>query len=398
MRPRLSKRRAVLTLLISGALLINGCDSSGGGAAARWAGSIDTLPSGQVVVSNPAAPAWTEGEEWQIVEELRLGSLEGEGPELFGRVDLLEVDGEGRIWVFDGQAQEVRVFAPSGDFVRTVGRRGGGPGEFSNAVRMDIGPDGNVWIMDPQNNRLSVFDTAGVYLDGKPAAGGFVILPWPGRFDANGSYYVPVPRAGPEFMVDLVRMDTALTPLDTVTPLPPMPSGEFFEHQMMRAGIPYQGGRITRLSREGTRWAMVTAEYRLMELSHAGDTLRSITREFTPLPVTDADRELARENLEWFTRQGGRIDLSRLPRTKPATRSFVQADDGHLWVEQETTIEDAGRVYDLFDPEGRFLGTMRLPFPLASAPFPIIRGDQLYGVTRDELGVQYVVRARVERP
>jgi hypothetical protein len=49
----------------------------------------------------------------------------------------------------------------------------------------------------------------------------------------------------------------------------------------------------------------------------------------------------------------------------------------------------------VFDPIGRFLGSLTLPFSLASNPSPIIRDGVLYGVTRDELDVPYVVRARI---
>lgn len=51
---------------------------------------------------------------------------------------------------------------------------------------------------------------------------------------------------------------------------------------------------------------------------------------------------------------------------------------------------------DLFNAEGRFLGTLRLPFALrGSISEPIVREGVLYGVTSDEAGVPYVVRGRV---
>jgi hypothetical protein len=36
--------------------------------------------------------------------------------------------------------------------------------------------------------------------------------------------------------------------------------------------------------------------------------------------------------------------------------------------------------------------------PLLSNPQPIVRDSLLYGVTRDELDVPYVVRARIVKP
>jgi hypothetical protein len=52
----------------------------------------------------------------------------------------------------------------------------------------------------------------------------------------------------------------------------------------------------------------------------------------------------------------------------------------------------------VFDPEGRFMGTVRLPFMLARFPGPIFRDGVLYGITEDELEVPYIVRARIDKP
>lgn len=386
-----------------GLVVWTACGASDGGVPGEWAGSMDTLATGHVVVRNPETPLWPAGREWRVVEEVRIGSLEGEGPDLFGRIVSLAVDPAGRVWVFDSQVQELRVFGLDGAHVRTIGRRGGGPGEFAQAVRVELGPDGNMWVMDPQNNRFSVFDTAGVLIGEHHAPGGFIILPWPGGFDAAGNYYGPLPVVGEEGLrIVLVRYDTAFTPADTIErPRDPI-ERDVFEIRsggLTRAAahVPFQGDLETRLSARGTTWALLTDEYRLFEVDADGDTLRTITRPFTPLPVTAADRERARDELAWFTERGGRIDLSLLPGTKPAAVGFFLDDEGDIWVERVTDPAEAGRVHDVFDPEGRFLGTVTLPFPLAGTPFPIVRDGMLYGVTEDELGVQYVVRARIEK-
>ncbi|MGH7507106.1 MAG: 6-bladed beta-propeller, partial [Longimicrobiales bacterium] len=317
-------RHAAIFLLIACLPILAGCGADDSSAAARWTGTIDTLPSGQVVVHNPADPVWAEGDEWQVVEELRIGTLEGAGPEVLGRVNSLAVDPAGRIWVFESQAQELRVFGADGEHIRTIGRRGGGPGEFARAMHVDQAPDGHMWVMDPQNNRISVFDTAGNYIGAKQVAGGFLFIPWPGRFDESGHYYAPVPRPGTEeFRMAMVQYDTSLTPIDTLdVPRDPIDREGFelrSDNGFLMAGVPFQGGLDWLLSPDGTLWALISDQYRLFALTAEGDTLRTITRDFTPLSVTDADRETARENLKWFTDQGGKIDLSKLPDTKPAT-------------------------------------------------------------------------------
>lgn len=381
------------------ALLATACGAEN--QSGVWQGTVDTLLSGQVVVHNPSGPLWGPEEGWRVVEETRVGRISGEGPDLFGAVYSFAVDGGGRFWALDGQSQELRVFDADGAYVRTVGRKGGGPGEFAQAVKVDTGPDGNIWVMDPENNRLSVFDTAGVYLDSRPALGGFLIFPWPGRFDARGSYYAPVPLTDGEFRVGMVRYDTSMVVVDTLTPPDDPVDRERFEHHndsggMMAASVPYQGSFLWRISEAGTFWALLTGQYRLFELSTAGDTLRTITREFDPIRVTGADLDRARENLEWFVRQGGATDLTKVPDTKPPVQGFFRDDEGNTWVEVTTgSEEEQGEVFDVFDPVGRYLGPVRFPFPLSTRPLPIFRDGVLYGSSRDEMDVTYLVRMRV---
>ncbi|MCI0436277.1 MAG: 6-bladed beta-propeller [Gemmatimonadetes bacterium] len=383
--------------------LLGACGTSESRAAARWSGTMDTLPSGQVAVQNTAAPVWLPGEEWQVVETVRIGTIEGSGPELFGQIASLDVDALGRLWILERQARELRVFDGNGAHVRTIGRSGGGPGEFATPLKVARAPNDDMWVVDPQNNRISVFDTTGAYREGKIIAGGFIMMPWPGRFDDAGYYYAPIPtRSAGRFEIVQVRFDTALVPLDTLLqPDDPLPR-ERFEltsgDGRMIAGVPFQGSLINRLSPAGTQWALLTDHYRLFEVTAQGDTLRTITRPFTPMPVTEADRESAREDMEWFVSQGGQVDWSKLPSVKPSAESFFFDDEGRVWVQLIANGEDASRLVDVFDPEGRWLGTVRLPFPLSDSPFPLIRNSLLYGVTEDELGVQYVVVARIVRP
>ena len=397
----LTTQRVAALLMLAALPVVAGACTAEGRAAAHWNGTMDTLASGQVVVRNTTQPFWPAGSEWQVVEELRIGTVDGDGPEVFGSIHTMDADPLGRIWVFDSQAQELRVFGEDGRHVRTIGRRGSGPGEFAQVTKVELAPDGNIWVMDPQNNRISVFDTAGTYIADRHAAGGFIVIPWPGRFDTAGRYYAPIPRPGPEFRMGMLRYDTDFTPLDTLeVPHDPIQRERFelrSERGSMMAGVPYQGELTWRLSPAGTIWAMISDEYRLFELTPAGDTLRTVTREYTALPVTSADMDRAREDMEWFIEQGGEVDWSKIPDTKPATETLYFDDRGNLWVMPVTETADQRRLLDVFDPEGRFLGTVRLPFPIAQSPFPVFRGSVVWAVTRDDLDIPWVVKARIVR-
>jgi hypothetical protein len=62
-------------------------------------------------------------------------------------------------------------------------------------------------------------------------------------------------------------------------------------------------------------------------------------------------------------------------------------------IELYNFIEDFGSYdWDVFDGEGRYLGVV--PMPPRFTP-RVFLGDKIYGVQRDEVDVQYVVRVRV---
>ncbi|MDH4043285.1 MAG: 6-bladed beta-propeller [Gemmatimonadota bacterium] len=357
-----------------------------------------------IVVTNPATGVWDSASAWRVVEELRIGTLDGLGPDLFGQINALEVDPAGQIYVIEGQAQELRVFDADGRHVRTIGRKGGGPEEFNQPIGLAWAPDGTLWVVDPENNRISVIDTAGAFVTSHHALGGFVYMPWPGGFDTAGVFYNYAPdMSAAGFRMLLVRYDSTLSPIDSIRP--PWYEGpeNFFElvrdRGRMRTGVPFSPSLDWALTRNGDFWFAMTGPYELYHRTAAGDTLRKVTRAFEPLSVTSEDVDSAVARLEWFTSQGGKVDRSRIPGVKPAIGGLIVADDGSLWIELVTRErEDQGHAFDVFDPEGRYLGGVRLPFALRLYPVPIIRNGFIYGVTEDELEVPFVVRARIEKP
>lgn len=374
----------------------------GAEAAEEWAGTIDTLPGDVVVVTNPERGIWGDGAGWSVVEEVRIGAEDGNGPEVLGRIGALAEDAGGRIWALESADQVFKVFGPDGRFIRTVGRKGGGPGEMRQVAGVAVTSDGRLMVVDPQGARVSVFDTAGAFLRSFPVSGGFVIMPWPGGLDKAGYFYNVVPRPSPEgFAFALVRHDTAMTPLDTLIP-PRQGRQEFFEHRTrdgsMRATVPFTPSVRWRFTRAGDFWAVQTGTYELFRQSARGDTIRKVTKPFQAVPVTAADKDEALKGFKWFTDQGGKVDASRIPGVKPAVEDFLVAEDGYLWVNPVVADTSAqGRTLEIFDPEGRFLGVLRLPFELQFYPKPVLTGDRIIAMTQDSSGVPYIVRARVER-
>jgi len=66
--------------------------------------------------------------------------------------------------VLDRQADELRIFAPDGSHIRTVGRKGAGPGEYRAANGLLwLAPD-SLLVIDQQSERFTVLTKDGQYV------------------------------------------------------------------------------------------------------------------------------------------------------------------------------------------------------------------------------------------
>ncbi len=383
------------------ALTACGGDVKVGGS---FAGTIDTLANGAVVTRSPEKGMWTAGEEWTLVEEMRIGSAEEEGPELFGEIRDVEVDAAGRIYVADAQANEVRLFGPDGRHVRTIGRKGGGPGEFQNVGGLMLDPRGRLWVVDQNLGRFSVFDTAGTYVTSHRRSTGMTYYTWPGGMDASGRVYDMDVVSGQDVLggrYGLVRLDGAMQVADTFRM--PKHQPESFDYQSangqvrMRASVPFVPVLVWSLGRDGNVWVGLSDRYRIARIDARGDTQRVVEREHTPVPVTSVEKDTAVARLVWFTRQGGKVDASRIPPRKSAFAGFWPDDSGRLWVLPFVPGAEQGRQLDVFDEQGRYLGRLPLPAKLTPhTPF-VAREDRVYTVVKDDDDVPYVVRYRIQR-
>ncbi|MEX2530892.1 MAG: 6-bladed beta-propeller [Gemmatimonadota bacterium] len=396
------QRRAVLALGwgLLATLVLTGCGDGGPGSD-DWEAAVDTLANGAVHVSNPAEGRWAEGEGWQLVEEVRIGSASEDGPDLFGQIAALEMGEDGRIYVLERQSRELRIFAPDGEHLRTVGREGGGPGEFRDVIGLGWHADGELWVVDPGNGRFSVFTPEGDFVRTHPRTMSGYSMPWPGGFGREGEVFevgfVPGAQLGTSAVI---RFGDGMKSADTI-PVPVERETEQFvletENGRTSATVPFAPFTVWRLDPTGFLWHGFSSRYRLTRTGLDGDTLLVVERTFEPEPVTAEEREEALENLEWFRAQGGEVDARRIPSEKPAFYSVLVADDGHIFVVPGSRPGEGVRSLDVFDPDGYFLGELDVEPPLSPTPFPVIRGDRVLAVVRDELGTPYVVRYRIER-
>lgn len=370
--------------------------------------SFDTLPSGQVVVQNPATGLWDSVSAWRVVEDLRIGSADGDEGAAFSRIGALAVDDAGHIYVLDRQAQDVRVFDADGRHLRTLGGKGGGPGEFRQASGLAIDSAGRLWVVDPTSRRYTVFapdgNLAGEYRREANATG----FDWHGGF-ASGAFWdswgvydppgdVSTRRTG------FFRFDSAGSYPDTLL-LPSFAEESYLVTFAISGGtgrmhvqVPFTAEELLAFDARGSVWRAVSDAYRVTQMALTGDTVRVVSRDYDRLPVTPEERERALERLQGpMAAANAALDASRIPESKPALLDIVVDDQGFLWGAPYDTGGRTALRLDVFDPEGRYLGqALTAMRSWRRSPRPVIRGGYFYYVEADSLDVPYVVRARIE--
>jgi hypothetical protein len=347
----------------------------------------------------------------RVVEDLRIGKIDGEKPYLFGSGLNVIPDASGRIWVMDGQNFELRLFDATGRFVRSVGRRGQGPGEFGQNSCAYPGPNGEIWVQDIQQDRWTRFDPEGRLLGTLRVThnSGCTVMSWTpdGRLmavnnrTANG-FGTPDPTQS-YYVVQRWNDGRLVATGDTIQ-APRLPEN----HRViwvkegssnLRSPLPLTNLSVARLGPVGDFWVTDGGgPYVIRRLGPNGATRVTFRRDYQPVPVADSTRariiqEFRREPRGYRAENG--FNPNQVPRTYPAFERFYPATDGSLWVRRTLA---GGRIgYDVFAANGRYEGEAQLPQGFAEVVIQVITGDRIYGVVTDVFDVKYVVRFGIRR-
>lgn len=382
------------------------------GSSAGWSGTVEDS-AGVQIVRNPSEAVWSADEAWGFEEVVTIGTAAGDADYQFGQISGLDATSDGRILVLDNQAQHVKVFSPDGLYERTIGKAGSGPGEFGpGAAMLMVGAGDTVIVPDAGNQRVNI-----LLLDrGEHTS-------FPLRFEEGIPMRWQVSEAGtlvaqrralnlPNQEVSdvdaIVRQAYDGTIVDTLaTPA----RGETFT---LSGGLPefhfFAPEPAWTLLDDGSFCFGVNSDFRITVSDMDGTVRRVITLPRDPGLVTEEDQQIITElvmrlmeeqgvppqamsaieqNISYEERFPAFLQLSDGPRNslwaqQVGVPSDMTADERENW---NPVLDQGSDEWDVFDAEGRFLGTTTMPDRFTPFSF---RGDLLYGVWRDEFEVQYV--------
>jgi hypothetical protein len=365
-----------------------------------------------VIVRNLGGSVW--GQPARLVEELRIGALEGPDEQIFGRIAHVAADGEGGAYVFDSQVPALRHYDRNGQFTHTIGGQGSGPGEYQDAVLgLWVRRDGRILMRDPRNARINVYAPDGTALDHWPVASG-LFTSNAMTLDTAGHVYLKILMEQPErnrpWRIGLLHLDANGQLLDTI-PDPPVRG----EPQTGGGGV-FTVAKVWTFSPHGYIIAGLNDTY-AFELRKPKGILR-VEMPHTTVAVHPEEREELEASNDWLRRAQGEFMTSEIPPvpdTKPAYRFIFAGLDGTVWVQPHTSavkFEPPPRdpaiaadpaappqrtwrepvVYDAFDTSGAYLGQLPVPERTRLVWF---NGSEIWAVQQGEFDEQYLVRFRL---
>ncbi len=318
--------------------------------------------------------------EPEFEEVYRVGSLDGADWEVFSRVSAVGFSQSGDLYVMDDQGGRIVLVSREGEFVRQFGRIGDGPGEFAANTNTAIGftvlRDGRTVVFDGGHSAFQVFAPHGEFERSVRMPGSSLYLIRtlaPARDGQNvittsvGTFGIGGPADGSE------------QPFRPVYRLV-LTGDEAVQDTVIRAWRPrgdasgFRPALAARALPDGSLVYTDSSAYAIKVATRNGELVRVLTRPFRPARVTDRikDEEIERqlvENEERWASSDHRLAAARLElglrRIKnmefyheiPVVRSLRTSWEGTIWVRRRGDEPASDGPIDLLTPDGRYIGT-----------------------------------------
>jgi hypothetical protein len=435
----LTRSTAPFPVACAAALVFGGCE---GAAPGHAAGGLEINDSAGVSIVRDARPEVP----LSLKEVLRVGVVEGDPDLQFDRVRDVAPDGEGGFWVVDGDPS-LRRYDAQGRLVARAGGAGRGPGEADMYWRV-FAADGSIVVLGNPPT-LQRFTADGRFLDSRPAltdAGGLLrpmgrtedgIVLGADRFPARPGAGHGIETGGAPHARGTVELFTAPDTLEPTTPVGSFPGTLLTDRG--GSGPWLLGNPSFAVDRRGWIHVSDTLSYRIETWDSEGRLLRVVERPMEPRPipldyearVRAGFQQAFEEGVDPFLPPGldperrgeiERLSAAGIPPTLPPHFRFIErvlaSPRGDLWVERADRHPHpalravahgfgyvrfawhpawrAPQVFDLFDPEGAYRGTVELPFDMEPKQVEGTLADggpplRLHAVHTDALGVERVV-------
>ena len=346
------------------------------------------VEDGVQVVINPLEPLRVEGESSNLtLEEEFVIDLENEELAEMGMIDpaLHDVDSEGNIYFMQQRTTKDFIFKfdRNGNFAASLGQKGQGPGEIQFPTSLAVNNRDELVIIDTGSRKLILLDKNGGFLkELKLRSNIYAVFPLP---DEKYLIYksLALPESVDAQIIGFILCDAELTELKEVNRLriPHLNKLEKIN------GIGESG--LFCLSNDGVYFGKTEEGYEIWKYDLDGNLVRKIRKEFRPVPVTEEDKELYMQR--WNRLPDEIREKVYFPDFMPPFQAGFVDDEGRLFVMTYERGENPREyVYDLFNPEGIFIGRIKID------NFVLAKRNRIYYYLEKENGYKELVVCQVK--
>lgn len=310
-----------------------------------------------------------QDESLQGVEEVRIVSLVlvdsigieiGDSLYVMGAMEGLVYAPDGNIAVLDCSRSCVRIYSPSGEYIRQISKKGNGPGELQDAAFLSISEDGHVFMSGEGSEILGLhqFDYAtGEWLGSEQSFGS----PPTCLEGAEGSSYVrkdltfDTSTGEPQILVSISKYEYGseepiMTYIeDTATPFDPSDMAGLIDLLWYGYDIAADFNGNVCIAPRSTEEAVV------MVYGPDGNEINRLEMDLDPVLRTEEELEIEKYILESKAAIMG-DDFPELEPDpyKPLIRGIEIDGEGNIWVLRGGPISP---TFDVFDAAGKQLFT-----------------------------------------
>ena len=330
---------------------------------------------------------------------LSLGGSDASGPTQFFRVQNVVFGPDDRLWVADGQSNQIRIFNNDGSHSKTIGGRGAGPGEFMRLRLLAVFRSDTVAAWDDSNGRLTLFDGEGDFI--RTQALWQSELPVPRAFDvyADGTILARQPQilhGDSNEPGGLIHDSTQLVRVDFARRsrmVEAVASGQSWLWTG-RNQVPVAFTSAPAFDVQGRTVHLAQGSAFQITVFREGRAVEIYGIERRERPVSGTELEAYREYVDAFIPESQRdtyldmLDHPSRPTVLPAYGRLIIAPDGHTWAQLYASASLLRpMMWDVFDEARRLVGQVETP----KGFWPTSLSEKaVAGVWFDDYGVEHV--------
>lgn len=335
-----------------------------------------------------------------------------------GKVNDIQIDSQGQIYVSDGINQCIHLFSPKGKFLRKIGRKGKAPGEFHYIWGIQITKGDTLIVYDGVQYRITIYAPEKFdnpiktvklpIIEKKPEIPGVI----GNSFSGLSGLWVPLNNNGVFFIIyttpnsqndekqkhyaRLYKVDRQgkLIKKEPVIKIPDVErlkisSGSGF----MVTTMPFGRIPVIKFSNDGIIYYAETDDFKITSVDMNGKKKNEINYKIDRNFITDKLWQSELKKYSHLTLEDLKRSKTPLPEYFPIFVDFTIDEKGNIWVAVNQKDYKSFKYY-VFNRQGKLIDTVLVP---NKTVIKIINKNFAYGIRTDDWGIQSVVRYKVEQ-